>query len=204
MGEHDEPISRKGLVEEGYVPKALLDEACEKAMQLFLRGEELAAAQGLILVDTKYEFGMIDGELCVIDEIHTANSSRYWVADEYEARFAAGEPQRMLDKENIRQWLIGQGYQGEGTPPEIPADAWTWRWSTPTFIIACSGTPFAADGIAPPSELYARTRRLVRSDAQTPVAADLVLAELRDRPAWSHLDTAPPPAGRQIPRHDLG
>ena len=68
VGEHDEPISRRGLVEEA-MSKALLDEACEKAMQLFLRGEELAAAQGLILVDTKYEFGMIDGELCVIDEI---------------------------------------------------------------------------------------------------------------------------------------
>ncbi len=74
------------------------------------------------MVDTKYEFGMIDGELVVIDEIHTADSSRYWVADEYEARFAAGEPQRMLDKENIRQWLIGQGYQGDGEPPAIPDD----------------------------------------------------------------------------------
>ena len=156
VGEHDEPISRRGLVEEGYVPKALLDEACEKAMQLFLRGEELAAAQGLILVDTKYEFGMIDGELCVIDEIHTADSSRYWVADEYEARFAAGEPQRMLDKENIRQWLIGQGYQGEGTPPEIPAElrvdlAMVYADLHHRLL----GTPFAADGIAPPSELYA-------------------------------------------------
>ena len=156
VGEHDEPISRRGLVEQGYVPKALLDEACEKAMRLFLRGEELAAAQGLILVDTKYEFGMIDGELCVIDEIHTADSSRYWVADEYEARFAAGEPQRMLDKENIRQWLIGQGYQGEGTPPEIPAElrvdlAMVYADLHHRLL----GTPFAADGIVPPSELYA-------------------------------------------------
>ena len=77
---------------------------------------------GLILVDTKYEFGMIDGELAVIDEIHTADSSRYWVAEEYEARYAAGESQLMLDKENIRQWLISQGYKGEGEPPAIPGE----------------------------------------------------------------------------------
>ena len=72
-------------------------------------------------MDTKYEFGLTpEGELIVIDEIHTADSSRYWVAEEYQARFEAGESQRMLDKENIRQWLIGQGYQGEGEPPHIP------------------------------------------------------------------------------------
>ena len=65
---------------------------------------------------------MIDGEFAVIDEIHTADSSRYWVADEYEARYAAGESQLMLDKENIRQWLLSQGYKGEGEPPAIPGD----------------------------------------------------------------------------------
>ncbi len=73
-------------------------------------------------MDTKYEFGLVDGELIVIDEIHTADSSRYWVADGYEARFADGQPQAMLDKENIRQWLIGQGYKGDGKPPHIPDD----------------------------------------------------------------------------------
>lgn len=122
IGIHDEPISRRAIVERGLCDKARLDEACEVALKLFARGEALAAERGLILVDTKYEFGTIDGELVVIDEIHTADSSRYWVADEYEGRFADGEPQKMLDKENIRQWLIGQGYQGEGEPPEIPAE----------------------------------------------------------------------------------
>jgi len=122
VGIHDEPISRRVIVEQGLVTQALLDKACDLALALFARGEQLAAKQGLILVDTKYEFGMVDGELIVIDEIHTADSSRYWVADEYEARFAADEHQRMLDKENIRQWLIGEGYQGDGTPPAIPDD----------------------------------------------------------------------------------
>ena len=120
VGIHDEPISRRAIVEQGLVTKELLDEACDAALKLFTRGEELAAARGLILVDTKYEFGLVDGKLVVIDEIHTADSSRYWIADEYEARYRDGESQRMLDKENIRQWLIGEGYQGDGEPPKIP------------------------------------------------------------------------------------
>ncbi len=121
-GVHDEPISRRAILEEGLVEEALLDQAFDVALKLFTRGEELAAEHGLILVDTKYEMGTIDGELVVIDEIHTADSSRYWLADEFEARFAAGQPQAMLDKENIRQWLIGQGYMGDGPIPDIPDD----------------------------------------------------------------------------------
>ena len=155
VGEHDLPISRRGLVQDGYVEKALLDEACEKAMALFLRGEALAAQRGLILVDTKYEFGVVDGELVVIDEIHTADSSRYWVAGEFEARFAAGEPQRMLDKENIRQWLITQGYQGEGEPPAIPDHlrvdlAMVYADLHERLL----GRAFDAQGIAAPEMLY--------------------------------------------------
>ena len=120
VGLHDEPISRREILAQGLVEESLLDHAFDTALKLFARGEALAAEQGLILVDTKYEMGLVDGELVVIDEIHTADSSRYWVADEFEARFAAGESQRMLDKENIRQWLIGQDYMGEGEPPNIP------------------------------------------------------------------------------------
>jgi len=120
VGLHDEPISRREILAQGLVDEPLLDHAFDIALQLFQRGEELAAAQGLILVDTKYEMGLVDGELVVIDEIHTADSSRYWVADEFETRFAASKPQRMLDKENIRQWLIGQDYMGDGEPPHIP------------------------------------------------------------------------------------
>ena len=120
VGVHDEPISRRVILERGLVSPEVLDQAYDVARKLFARGEELAAAQGLILVDTKYEMGLVDGQLVVIDEIHTADSSRYWIADEFEARFAAGEPQAMLDKENIRQWLIGQGYMGDGPIPEFP------------------------------------------------------------------------------------
>ena len=120
IGEHDQPISRGALVSEGLVEKAHLDAACDYALALFARGEQLAAERGLILVDTKYEFGLVGGQLVVIDEIHTADSSRYWRAETYAERFAAGQPQHMLDKENIRQWLIEQGWQGQGEPPAIP------------------------------------------------------------------------------------
>lgn len=122
VGVHDEPISRRAILANGLVDEGVLDQAYDVARRLFARGEELAAAQGLILVDTKYEMGLIDGELVVIDEIHTADSSRYWVADTFEERFEAGQPQQMLDKENIRQWLIGQGYMGDGPIPHFPDD----------------------------------------------------------------------------------
>ncbi len=123
VGEHDEPISSEDVVKTGLVEAALWEEIQKRAIALFKRGQELAAKQGLILVDTKYEFGLHKGELLVIDEIHTPDSSRYWEASEYEKRFAAGEEQRMLDKENVRQWLIKErNWQGQGQAPEIPGD----------------------------------------------------------------------------------
>jgi phosphoribosylaminoimidazole-succinocarboxamide synthase len=94
IGVHDEPISRRAILERGLVTEPVLDQAYDIARRLFLRGEALAAEQGLILVDTKYEMGLIDGELILIDEIHTADSSRYWIASEFDARFAVGEPRR--------------------------------------------------------------------------------------------------------------
>ncbi len=122
-GKHDEPISSAEVVSRGLCPAGLWEEVQKRAIALFKRGQELALQQGLILVDTKYEFGLYKGELLVIDEIHTPDSSRYWEASEYQQRFEAGEEQRMLDKENIRQWLIKErGFQGHGTPPEIPGD----------------------------------------------------------------------------------
>ena len=117
-GMHDEPISKEDIIL-GLVDKDIYEKAETYAMQLFLEGQKWAKERGLILVDTKYEFGMIDGELHVIDEIHTPDSSRYWMANEYEERFASGKSQLMLDKENIRQWLIDKGFSGEGTPPML-------------------------------------------------------------------------------------
>jgi phosphoribosylaminoimidazole-succinocarboxamide synthase len=120
QGQHDEPISPERIVVEGLVPAGLLDRAFDYARALFERGQQWAATRGLILVDTKYEFGLADGELLVIDEIHTMDSSRFWEAAEYQARFERGEEQRMLDKENVRQWLVRErGFSGEGVPPPL-------------------------------------------------------------------------------------
>jgi phosphoribosylaminoimidazole-succinocarboxamide synthase len=119
-GKHDEPISEKEIVGNGLVPAAVWSEATAVARRLFARGQEWAAKRGLILVDTKYEMGIADGKLVVIDEIHTPDSSRYWMASGYDRRFASGEDQEMLDKENIRQWLIKEhGFSGHGTPPAL-------------------------------------------------------------------------------------
>ena len=117
-GMHDEPIARKDIIS-GLVDEKIYAQAEVYALKLFAAGQEWASKQGLILVDTKYEFGMVDDELIVIDEIHTPDSSRYWIASEYEKRFNERKNQNMLDKENIRQWLIERGFSGEGTPPVL-------------------------------------------------------------------------------------
>ncbi|HYD42912.1 MAG TPA: phosphoribosylaminoimidazolesuccinocarboxamide synthase [Anaeromyxobacter sp.] len=119
-GQHDEPISEAEILKQGLVAPEVWAEARAVALRLFQRGQEWAASRGLILVDTKYEMGIADGKLVVIDEIHTPDSSRYWIAEGSEERFARGEEQRMLDKENIRQWLIQEhGFSGQGTPPPL-------------------------------------------------------------------------------------
>ena len=118
-GLHDQPISREEIISKGYVDKEIYELAEKYALELFSKGQEWANKQGLILVDTKYEFGLYNDELIVIDEIHTPDSSRYWIKDQYEERYNKGENQKMLDKENIRQWLIEKGFSGEGKPPEL-------------------------------------------------------------------------------------
>ena len=117
-GLHDETIARKDIIS-GLVDEKIYALAEVYALKLFAAGQEWASKQGLILVDTKYEFGMVDDELIVIDEIHTPDSSRYWIASEYEKRFNERKNQNMLDKENIRQWLIERGFSGEGTLPVL-------------------------------------------------------------------------------------
>ena len=109
---HDEDISREEIVAQGIVPEEEYERLESYTRQLYALGTELAAAQGLILVDTKYEFGKKDGEIHLIDEVHTPDSSRYFYADTYESLQATGEPQKQLSKEFVRQWLISQGFQG--------------------------------------------------------------------------------------------
>jgi phosphoribosylaminoimidazole-succinocarboxamide synthase len=119
-GKHDEAISEQAIVERKLVDPGVWREATAIAHKLFERGQAWSRTRGLILVDTKYEMGIADGKLVVIDEIHTPDSSRYWVAEGYEERFASGAEQQMLDKENIRQWLITEhGFSGHGKPPPL-------------------------------------------------------------------------------------
>jgi phosphoribosylaminoimidazole-succinocarboxamide synthase len=119
-GEHDLNISRAELIEQGVIAPALFDRLERQCLELFARGQQLAAARGLILVDTKYELGKrSDGTIVLIDEIHTPDSSRYWYAEGYEAAMAEGRDPRALDKEFVRTWLVAQGFVGEGTPPQL-------------------------------------------------------------------------------------
>ena len=123
IGQHDEPLSEHAVVERGLLNAKDWARAREAALGLFAEGQKQCAQQGLLLVDTKYEFGLVGSELVVIDEMHTPDSSRFWIAQGSEERFARGEAQQMLDKENLRQWLIAErGFSGHGAPPPIPDD----------------------------------------------------------------------------------
>ncbi|WP_223550861.1 phosphoribosylaminoimidazolesuccinocarboxamide synthase [Aestuariivivens sp. NBU2969] len=112
-GDHDEDISREDILKRGIVSEADYNVLEDYTRKLFKRGSEIAASRGLILVDTKYEFGKTkDGRIVLIDEIHTPDSSRYFYADGYEERQSKEEPQKQLSKEFVRQWLISNGFQG--------------------------------------------------------------------------------------------
>ena len=113
IGEHDADISKEEILAQGLATPeeyALLE---KYTLQLFKRGTEIAAQRGLILVDTKYEFGLHDGKIYLMDEIHTPDSSRYFYSDGYQERFEKGEPQRQLSKEFVREWLMDNGFQGK-------------------------------------------------------------------------------------------
>ena len=110
---HDMNISREEIIAQGIVSAEDYAVMEDYTRRLFARGQEIAARQGLILVDTKYEFGKRDGKVYLIDEIHTPDSSRYFYADGYEEKFLKGEPQRQLSKEFVRQWLIGHNFMNE-------------------------------------------------------------------------------------------
>jgi phosphoribosylaminoimidazole-succinocarboxamide synthase len=120
---HDEDISREDILAKGIVPEAIYIQMENYTRALFQSGTEMAAERGLILVDTKYEFGMRNGEVILIDEIHTPDSSRYFYADGYQERQDNDEPQKQLSKEFVRQWLIENGFQGlEGQQMPIMPD----------------------------------------------------------------------------------
>ncbi len=121
---HDEDISKEDIIAKGLCTEAEWEQLSSYTLALFERGKQIAAKRGLILVDTKYEFGKLDGEIVLMDEIHTPDSSRYFYADGFEERLAANEKQKQLSKEFVREWLIANNFMGkEGqTVPEMKED----------------------------------------------------------------------------------
>ena len=117
-GEHDVPTTEADIIASGAVSSELWAEVRAAALALYERGRAIAAEAGLILVDTKYEFGVVDGRLTLIDEVHTPDSSRYWLAETYDER----RTPKSLDKEHVRTWLKSVGYSGDGPSPPIPDD----------------------------------------------------------------------------------
>ncbi len=117
--EHDRNVSRQEAIDEGLIAAGTFDQAAAICLNLYNFGVTHAAQRGLIFVDTKYELGRLGGQLVVSDEVNTPDSSRYWFADTYAERFAAGEEQRKLDKEYVRSWLAEQGFVGDGPVPKL-------------------------------------------------------------------------------------
>jgi phosphoribosylaminoimidazole-succinocarboxamide synthase len=124
-GGHDEPISCREVVDRGLVEPVLWDRVMAAALDVFRRGVAIGAGAALILADTKYEFGLADdGTLLLIDEVHTPDSSRWWVAATYDERLAAGQEPESLDKEVVRRAFADLGYRGDGPVPALPDDVW--------------------------------------------------------------------------------
>jgi phosphoribosylaminoimidazole-succinocarboxamide synthase len=164
QGAHDQNVSRAELLAMGEVSAEDFDRAAGYALELFRVGQKLCAERGLILVDTKYEFGKDrDGRIVLIDEIHTPDSSRFWFARSYEERIARGQAPESFDKEYLRRWLADQGYRGEGPIPVIPDEVRIE--AARRYIEACDtvrGTAFVPD-LSPPVERVERNlRKLAR------------------------------------------
>jgi phosphoribosylaminoimidazole-succinocarboxamide synthase len=146
-GDHDVSVSREEIVASGAVSARDFDAASEYALALFKHGQKVCAERGLILVDTKYEFGRTPkGDIVVIDEIHTADSSRFWLANSYREAFEAGQDPKSFDKDYVRRWLVSQGYSGDGPSPELTDDVRVE--AAARYIHACDtirGQPFVPD-----------------------------------------------------------
>jgi phosphoribosylaminoimidazole-succinocarboxamide synthase len=158
-GAHDEKLTREEILQREIVPRDVYLAMEEATRALFERGQQLAADNGFILVDTKYEFGDVDGQLTLIDEIHTVDSSRFWKADSYEERFARGEEPETFDKEFLRRWYVDRGYRGEGQPPPMP-DELAERMSR-LYIAAyegVTGNTFVPDDQPPQARIEANLR----------------------------------------------
>lgn len=144
QGGHDEPVTCDEVVERGHLDADVWQRTMDAALGLFARGTEIGATAGLILADTKYEFGITaDGHLLLIDEMHTPDSSRWWVAESYHERLAAGTEPESLDKEVVRRAYADIGYKGDGPVPEVPAEVWSA--TTERYIHAfeqLTGIPF--------------------------------------------------------------
>lgn len=165
-GEHDARLTSDEIVERGLIDRHLWKRVCDAALALFEEGQRVAEAAGLLLVDTKYEFGLVHGELCLIDEIHTPDSSRYWVKSAWEARAATGQAPEHLDKELLRLELKAMGYSGDGPAPVLP-DALRARLAGKyielferltgtTFVPAGPAGPAGVGGPTPFARLQAR------------------------------------------------
>lgn len=122
IGGHDRPLSKAEILAEKLVDPEIYAEIERAALAVFARGQEICRRAGLILVDTKYEFGLIDGKVALTDEVHTPDSSRFWIADSYQERFEQNQEPGNFDKEFLRLWLKSQGYSGEGEPPQLDED----------------------------------------------------------------------------------
>ena len=158
---HDENISREEIIRTGLVSEEDYKQLEAYTYALFRRGQEMARERGLILVDTKYEFGKKDGKIYLIDEIHTPDSSRYFYAEGYEERFARGEEQKQLSKEFVRQWLIAQGFQGregEVIPEMTPEYCQSVSERYIELYELVTGRPFAKEDT---TQLAARIERNV-------------------------------------------
>ncbi|MFM6994115.1 MAG: phosphoribosylaminoimidazolesuccinocarboxamide synthase [Sediminibacterium sp.] len=142
---HDEDISVEAIIEQGIVSKEHMNELCAITHQLFQRGQEMAAEKNLILVDTKYEFGLYNGKIRLMDEIHTPDSSRYFYKEPYAELFEKGLAQKQLSKEFVREWLIANGFQGkEGQSIPIITDEFVHQISERYILLyeEITGLPF--------------------------------------------------------------
>jgi len=159
-GVHDVPLTVAEVAQRDLVEHRRWGEVVEAALLLFRRGQQKAAEAGLILADTKYEFGTAaDGSLLLIDEMHTPDSSRYWVAASYEQRLAAGDEPESLDKEVVRRALLAAGYRGDGEPPTLPDDV--WAETTRRYIHAferLTGTTFEPGAYPVPPRIQEQLR----------------------------------------------